>query len=69
MGFLRPKVPTPPPPPQRPPVPMQTPTYHQNVVASKAYQASQATKTETVLTGESGLLDDPNIVYKKKLGQ
>ena len=69
MGFLRPKVPTPPPPQPRPPVPMQTPTYHQNVVASQAIQAHQSTQTPTVLTGASGLLDDPNIVYKKKLGQ
>ncbi len=70
MGFLKPKAPPPPPPPPpRPPVPSQTPTYHQSAMASKKIQASMANKTKTVLTSASGLLDDPNVVYKKKLGQ
>jgi len=68
MGFLKPRVPTPPPPPPAPPVPSQMPTYHQNVVASQAIQKSKENKIATVLTGSSGLMDDPNIVYKKKLG-
>ena len=69
MGFLRPKKPPPPPPPPpRPPVPNATPTYHQKAVASKAMAASSANQISTVLTGQQGLLDDPNIVYKKKLG-
>tara|TARA_R110002012_G_scaffold52547_2_gene134895 strand:- start:9788 stop:9997 length:210 start_codon:yes stop_codon:yes gene_type:complete len=69
MGFLRPKVPTPPPPPPAPPVPNQTPTYHQNSMVSKILQKGKANKISTVLTGSSGLMDDPNIVYKKKLGE
>tara|TARA_R110002051_G_scaffold314251_1_gene391116 strand:- start:4488 stop:4697 length:210 start_codon:yes stop_codon:yes gene_type:complete len=69
MGFLRPKVPTPPPPPPAPPVPNQMPTYHQRSMASKTIEKGRASATKTVLTGSSGLMDDPNIVYKKKLGQ
>jgi hypothetical protein len=69
MGFLKPKAPPPPPPPPpRPPVPSATPTYHQKSMASKSIQAFQANQTPTVLTSQQGLLDDPNIVYKKKLG-
>jgi len=70
MGFLRPKKPPPPPPPPpRPPVPNATPTYSQKATASKAIQSSNANKIQTVLTGQQGLMDDPNVVYKKKLGQ
>jgi len=70
MGFLRPpKPPPPPPPPPRPPVPSAIPTYHQKSVASKNLQSFQANQVETVLTGQQGLMDDPNLVYKKKLGQ
>jgi hypothetical protein len=70
MGFLRPKKPPPPPPPPpRPPVPNATPTYSQRATASRTIQASNANKIETVLTGQQGLMDDPNVVYKKKLGQ
>ena len=68
MSFLTPKVPTPPPPPPAPPVPSQMPTYHQRSMASKVIQKSKANKIATVLTGSSGLMDDPNIVYKKNLG-
>ena len=44
MGFLRPKTPTPPPPPPAPPVPNQTPTYHQNSMASKTIQKGKANR-------------------------
>tara|TARA_R100001460_G_scaffold40472_3_gene75629 strand:- start:18282 stop:18488 length:207 start_codon:yes stop_codon:yes gene_type:complete len=66
MGFLRPKKITPPPPPPAPAVPSQTATASQS--AQARMDVSKNFKSKTILTGKAGLMDDPNVVYKKTLG-
>lgn len=66
MGFLKPKRVIPPPPPKPPAVPSQTATPEQK--KKKKEQTAQQFVNQTMLTGAAGLMDDPNIVYKKTLG-